>query len=78
MFLIQQKVKREHLPGYVIALRRRLKARFNDRKSRSDEGVLKWISESYRSLHGICGIGPRVGFAATVEAARAPKAPMTP
>jgi hypothetical protein len=37
-------------------------------------GVLKHISDSYRGLHGICGIGPAVGFAATGEAARAAEA----
>jgi hypothetical protein len=33
-------------------------------------GVIKYISDSYRNLHGICGIGPTVGFTATGEAAR--------
>ena len=33
------------------------------------EGFVKHISESYRRLHGICGIGPTVGFSATGEAA---------
>jgi hypothetical protein len=37
----------------------------------SNDGVIKRISESYRSLHGMCGIGPTVGFAATGEAAHA-------
>jgi hypothetical protein len=37
--------------------------------SRSNDGVIEHVSESYRSLHGICGIGPTVGFAATGEAA---------
>jgi hypothetical protein len=41
-----------------------------DRMSRSNDGVIKHISESYRRLHGICGIGPTVGFSATGEAAR--------
>jgi hypothetical protein len=38
----------------------------------SDEsgGVIEHISDSYRSLHGICGIGPTVGFSATGKAAR--------
>jgi hypothetical protein len=31
----------------------------------------KLVSECYRGLHSICGIGPTVGFAATGEAARA-------
>jgi hypothetical protein len=42
-----------------------------DRMSRSGDGVIKHVSESYRHLHGICGIGPTVGFTATGEAARA-------
>ena len=42
-----------------------------DRMSRSSDGVIKHVSESYRHLHGICGIGPTVGFTATGEAARA-------
>jgi hypothetical protein len=41
------------------------------RMSRSDDGVIKHISDSYRCLHGICGIGPTVGFSATGEAAHA-------
>ena len=42
-----------------------------DHMSRSSDGVIKQVSESYRHLHGICGIGPTVGFTATGEAARA-------
>ena len=42
-----------------------------DRMSRDGDGVIKHVSESYRHLHGICGIGPTVGFTATGEAARA-------
>jgi hypothetical protein len=42
-----------------------------DHMSRSSDGVIKHVSESYRHLHGICGIGPTVGFTATGEAARA-------
>ena len=42
-----------------------------DLMSRSGDGVIKHVSESYRHLHGICGIGPTVGFTATGEAARA-------
>jgi hypothetical protein len=38
--------------------------------SRGKEGVIKHISDSYRHLHAICGIGPTVGFSATGEAAR--------
>jgi uncharacterized Fe-S center protein len=41
-----------------------------DRMSRSSDGVIKHVSDSYLCLHGICGIGPTVGFAATGEAAR--------
>jgi hypothetical protein len=37
----------------------------------SEGAVIKHISESYRRLHGISGIGPTVGFAATGAAARA-------
>jgi hypothetical protein len=36
----------------------------------SGDGVTKHVSKSYRLLHGICGIGPTVGFTATSEAAR--------
>jgi len=42
-----------------------------DHMAHSNGGVIKYISDSYRHLHGICGIGPTVGFAATGEAARA-------
>ena len=41
-----------------------------NRMSRSNDGAIKYISESYRNLHGFCGIGPTVGFNATGEAAR--------
>jgi hypothetical protein len=41
-----------------------------DHMSRSSDGVTRHVSESYRHLHGICGIGPTVGFAATGAAAR--------
>jgi hypothetical protein len=41
-----------------------------DRMTHSNGGVIKQISDSYRDLHGICGIGPTVGFTATGEAAR--------
>ena len=33
------------------------------------EGLIKRVSDSYRRLHSICGVGPAVGFAATGEAA---------
>jgi len=42
-----------------------------DRMARGQGGVIKHILDSFRDLHGICGIGPTVGFAATGEAARA-------
>jgi HPt (histidine-containing phosphotransfer) domain-containing protein len=44
-----------------------------DRMAQGHGGFIKHISNSYRDLHGICGIGPTVGFAATGEAARAAK-----
>jgi hypothetical protein len=37
-------------------------------------GAIKHVSKSYRRLHGISGIGPTVGFAATGEAAQAAEA----
>ena len=42
-----------------------------DHISRGADDAIKYISESYRSLHGICGVGATVGFAATGEAAHA-------
>jgi HPt (histidine-containing phosphotransfer) domain-containing protein len=45
-----------------------------DRMSRGESGNIKHVSDSYRDLHGICGIGPTVGFTATGEAARAAEA----
>jgi HPt (histidine-containing phosphotransfer) domain-containing protein len=42
-----------------------------DRMAHGHGEVIKHISVSYRDLHGISGIGPTVGFAATGEAARA-------
>jgi hypothetical protein len=41
-----------------------------DCMTRGQGGVIKYISDSYRNLHGICGIGPTVGFTATGAAAR--------
>jgi hypothetical protein len=41
-----------------------------DRMTHGHGGVTKQISDSCRDLHGICGIGPTVGFTATGEAAR--------
>jgi hypothetical protein len=38
--------------------------------SRGNDAAIKHISESYRRLHSICGIGPTIGFAATGAAAR--------
>jgi hypothetical protein len=45
-----------------------------DRMTHGRGDVAKQISDSYRDLHGICGIGPAVGFAATGEAARVAEA----
>jgi hypothetical protein len=42
-----------------------------DRMTHNQDGVVEHVSHSYRDLHGICGIGPTVGFTATGEAARA-------
>lgn len=41
-----------------------------DHMTRDDDGVFRHVSESYRHLHSICGIGATVGFAATGEAAQ--------
>src|SRR5258708_11109081 len=45
--------------------------------SRGGDGVIKRVSDSYRHLHGICGIGPTVRFTATAEAARAAETALT-
>jgi HPt (histidine-containing phosphotransfer) domain-containing protein len=42
-----------------------------DRMASGRDEVINYVSNSYRDLHGISGIGPTVGFAATGEAARA-------
>lgn len=42
-----------------------------DRMSSSEDGAISELSETYRHLHNICGIGPTVGFGTTGEAARA-------
>jgi hypothetical protein len=42
-----------------------------DRMAHGHGEVIKYISASYRDLHGMSGIGPTVGFAATGEAAGA-------
>ena len=41
----------------------------NRMSSSNKDGLIKQTSESCRRLHGICGIGPTVGFSATGEAA---------
>jgi chemotaxis protein histidine kinase CheA len=41
-----------------------------DRMARGEDGSSKLVSDAYRHLHTICGIGPTVGFTATGEAAR--------
>lgn len=45
-----------------------------NRTPHGNDRVTKHISESYRRLHGICGIGPTVGFSATGAAARTAEA----
>ena len=45
-----------------------------DRMSRNDGSVIQYVSESYRRLHSIHGVGATVGFAATGEAAHAAEA----
>ena len=45
-----------------------------DRMSRADGSVVKYVSDSYRHLHSIYGVGATVGFAATGQAARAAEA----
>jgi hypothetical protein len=49
-----------------------------DQMSRSGDGIAKHVSDSYRLLHGICGIGPTVGFTATSEAAHAAEVALMP
>lgn len=34
------------------------------------EGVVETVAETYRRIHGLCGIGPTVGFVATGKVAR--------
>jgi HPt (histidine-containing phosphotransfer) domain-containing protein len=45
-----------------------------DRMTRGDNRAFECVSDSYRHLHSISGIGPTVGFTATGEAAHAAKA----
>ncbi len=45
-----------------------------DRIARDDGSVVKHVSESYRHLHSIYGVGATVGFAGTGEAAHAAEA----
>jgi hypothetical protein len=45
-----------------------------DKMTDGNGRVIDCVSESYRHLHNICGIGPTVGFIATGEAAHAAKA----
>jgi len=42
-----------------------------DGMAKDEDDHSRLVSDCYRRLHGICGIGPTVGFAATGEAARA-------
>jgi hypothetical protein len=46
--------------------------------SSSKDGFVKHVSESYRRLHGISGIGPSVGFSATGAAAHFAEATLMP
>jgi hypothetical protein len=48
-----------------------------DRMSDGAGSAIKDISESYRHLHNICGIGPTVGFITTGEAALAAEVALT-
>jgi hypothetical protein len=50
----------------------------NRMSNSSKDGLVKQISESYRRLHGIGGIGPTVGFSATGEAARLAEVTLMP
>jgi chemotaxis protein histidine kinase CheA len=45
-----------------------------DRMSSDDDGVIGYVSDSYRHLHSIHGVGATVGFAATGEAAHTAEA----
>ncbi len=45
-----------------------------DRLSRNDGSAMKHVSDSYRHLHSIYGVGATVGFAATGEAAHVAEA----
>lgn len=49
-----------------------------DRMSRNDGSVIKYVSESYRHLHSISGVGATVGFAATGDAAHAAETALMP
>lgn len=42
-----------------------------DRLGRNEGSAVKYVSDSYRHLHSIYGVGATVGFAATGEAAHA-------
>lgn len=39
--------------------------------------VVEQVAQSYRSLHGICGVGPTVGFTATGQLARIAESVLT-
>ncbi len=45
-----------------------------DQRTDGNLRILEHVSQSYRQLHNICGIGPTVGFLATGDAARDAKA----
>jgi len=45
-----------------------------DRIARGDASVVKHVSDSYRHLHSIYGVGATVGFAATGESEGGPMA----
>ena len=48
-----------------------------DHMARGDDPIFKHVSESYRHLHNIYGIGATVGFVATGEAAHAAETALT-
>jgi chemotaxis protein histidine kinase CheA len=58
---------------FASALEGKIKDTYAELPHLSEAGVdaVNVVANAYRRIHGICGVGPMVGFAATGRAARA-------
>jgi chemotaxis protein histidine kinase CheA len=62
---------------FALALPSKIETTLTATERMSSNDGVKYISNSYRHLHSIYGVGATVGFAATGEAANAAKTALT-